>query len=269
MLKTFDINTERFGGADFEDNKYAKIFSIPKSILAGNNYSDDIHIVFDVYWLSNYHYARYGKYSLTVRQDLQSCLLHYLGEETKTYYKNGVCYRVTDTDIEVYVKCGASSYSVRVSVDGNSKYYLYGKWHDYSRFEDIQTSTLTSASVINSTLESLVNSILFATKKNDVSTLVNHNSTMEVFRGPYSNKKLYNCSLSINVNAQESGNGILTIYVNGKVHDKLGISYSGGDTKDYYSSLMSIADGGNMYCQFYHFNTGSTGVTVTITPVTN
>lgn len=269
MLKTFDLTTERFGGTDFQDNKYAKIFSIPKTILAANNYSDDIQLAFDVYWISNYHDARYGKYVLSVRQDLQTCVLHYLGEETSTYYDNGVCYKITDTDIEVYVKAGASNYSVRITIDGNSKFYLYGKWYNNAIFQDIQLSSLTSARVVNKTFETLVNSVLHATIKNDVQTFVNNNSTVEVFRSPYSSKKLYNCSLRINVNASESGNGVLTIYVNGKVHGTVSISYKNGDTKAYYTSLISIADSGNMYCQFYHYNNGDSGVSVTITPFTN
>lgn len=269
MLKTFDINTERFGGTDFQENKYAKIFSVPKNLISANNYSDDIQIAFDVYWISNYHYAKYGKYVLSVKQDLQSCILHYLGEETTTYYENGVCYKVTDTDIEIYVRGGASNYSVRVTVDGNSKYYLYGKWYNYAKFEDIQTSTLTSATVVNKTFETLVNNVLSATIKNNVETYVNNNATVEVFRSPYTTKKLYNCSLRINVNASETGSGILTIYVNGKAHGTIGINYKNGDTKAYYTSLISIYDSGNMYCQFYHYNSGGTGVTITVTPFTN
>ena len=127
MLKTFDLQTERFVGDDYQENTYAKIFSIPRSILFANNYSDDIHLVFSVYWLSNYHYSRCGTYSLTVRQGLDGCLLGYLGHKGTTYLENGVCYKVTDTDIEIYVRPSASNYATRIVIEGNSKFYLFCK----------------------------------------------------------------------------------------------------------------------------------------------
>lgn len=269
MLKTFDINTIRFSGDDYQDNKYAKVFSIPKKILHANNYSDDIHLVFSVYWLSNYHYARSGQYSLTVRQDLSNCLLQYLGEKNKTYVENGVCYKITDEDIEVYVKPSANGYATRINIEGNSKFYLYCKWYDGSIFEDIQTSSLTPSSMINNDYDTIIYNYLKTSVKNDVTTHVESNATKEVFRSSYTNNKIFNCNIKININSSSAGNGKIMIYVNGKIYDNIAISYIKGDTVKYINMLCDIKDGGNMYCQYYHYNANNDGCMITITPTTN
>ena len=269
MLKTFDLETERFSGTDYQENKFAKIFSIPRTILHANNYSDDIHLVFSVYWLSNFHYTRHGLYSLTVKQDLSNCLLQYLGERNKTYMDGGVCYKITETDIEVYVKPSASGYATRVVIEGNSKFYLFCKWYNYSEFQDIDQSTLTKCEIVNNDYNTLIYKYLTHTLKNNVVTTVPNNSTKTIFSCPYNTEKIYSCNLKVNVNSTVSGNASIKVYVNGNIYDNISLSYSKGDTVKYINLLCPIISGGNMYCQFYHYNNDGISCTVTVTPRSN
>ena len=269
MLKSFDLVTERFSGSDYQDNKYAKVFSIPKSILHANNYSDDIHLVFSVYWLSNFHYTRHGLYSLTVRQDLSDCLLQYLGEKNKTYMDGGVCYKITDNDIEIYVKPSANGYATRVVIEGNSKFYLYCKWYNYSEFQDIDSNTLTKCEVVNYDYNTLIYKYLSHSLKDNVVTTTPNNSTTTIFSCPYNTEKIYSCNLKVNINSTVSGNGSIKVYINDIMYDNISLSYSNGNTVKYINLLCPITSGGNMYCQFYHYNNDGASCTVTVTPRTN
>lgn len=269
MLKTFDLSTERFVGTDYQENKFAKIFSIPRNILHANNYSDDIHLVFSVYWLSNFHYTRSGLYSLTVKQDLSNCTLQYLGEKNKTYMDGGVCYKVTDTDIEIYVKPSANGYSTRVVIEGNSKFYLYCKWFNYSEFQDIESSSLKKCEVVNNDYNTLIYKYLSHSVKNNVVTTVNNDTTSTIFTCPYTTEKIYSCNLKVNIKCNSSGNGQIKVYVNGNIYDIISVSYGKGDTTKYINLTCPITTGGNMYCQFYHYNSASDNCTITVTPRSN
>lgn len=269
MLKTFDLITERFNGTDYQDNKYAKVFSIPRTILHANNYSDDIHLVFSVYWLSNFHYTRCGLYSLTVRQDLSNCLLQYLGEKNKTYMDGGVCYKITETDIEIYVKPSANGYATRIVIEGNSKFYLFCKWYNYSEFQDIDSNTLTKCEVVNYDYNTLIYKYLSHTLKNNVTTVVDNNNTVTIFTSPYTSDKIYSCNLKVKINSNSSGNGQIKVYVNGTLYDEISLTYNSGDTVKYINLLCPISSDGNMYCQFYHYNNNGDSCTITVTPRTN
>lgn len=269
MLKTFDLTTERFNGTDYQDNKFAKIFSIPRNILHANNYSDDIHLIFSVYWLSNYHYTRHGLYSLTVRQDLSNCILQYLGEKNKTYMDGGVCYKITDNDIEIYVKPSAKGYATRVVIEGNSKFYLYCKWYNYSEFQDINSSTLTKCEVVNYDYNTLIYKYLSHSLKDNVVTAVPNNSTTTIFSCPYNTEKIYSCNLKVTISSTVKGNGEIKVHVNGNIYDTIPVSYSNGNTTKYINLLCPITSGGNMYCQFYHYNNDDISCTVTVTPRSN
>ena len=269
MLKTFDLETERFSGSDYQENKFAKIFSIPRNILHANNYSDDIHLVFSVYWLSNFHYTRHGLYSLTVKQNLSNCLLQYLGEKSKTYMEGGVCYKITDNDIEIYVKPSANGYATRVVIEGNSKFYLYGKWYNYSEFQDIDESTLTKCEVVNNDYNTLTYKYLSHTLKNNVVTTANHNETTTIFTCPYYTEKIYSCNLKVKIECNSAGNGQIKVYVNGEIYDNIPVSYTQGSTLKYINLICPIKSNGNMYCQFYHYNNNSDSCTITVTPRSN
>ena len=269
MLKTFDLQTEGFNGNDYQQNKYAKVFSIPRSILHADTYAGDIHLVFSVYWLSNYHYSRCGTYSLTVTQGLDGCSLCYLGDKGRTYLENGVCYKITDNDIEVYVRPSANSYHTRIVIEGNSKFYLYGKYYDGAFFEDIDVNTLTPCEIINKNFDELIYDYLSTTPRSDVVTSVSHNTTKQIYSYYSSTKKILNCNLKIVINSVSSGNGKIFVNVNGTTYDSIPVSYKNGDEDKYINITVPIKDGGSFICQYYHYNNNGDGCTVTVTPTTN
>ena len=181
----------------------------------------------------------------------------------------GVCYKITDNEIEVYVKPSANGYATRIVIEGNSKYYLFAKWHNYSEFQDIDQSTLTKCEIVNNDFNTLIYKYLSQSVKNNTVTTANNNETTNIFTCPYNTEKIYNCSLKVNINSTTTGNGEIKVYVNGNMYDSKSVSYKNGDTIIYINLLCTITTGGNMNCQFYHYNNDGASCTITVTPRSN
>ena len=84
-------------------------------------------------------------------------------------------------DIEIYVKPSANGYATRIVIEGNSKFYLFCKWYNYSEFQDIDSNTLTKCEVVNYDYNTLIYKYLSHTIKNDVTTVVDNNNTGTIF----------------------------------------------------------------------------------------
>lgn len=258
-MNKFDYYTKAHHGGDFE-NKYAKILSIPLPLLHANNYAGDIHLVFEVFWLSNYHRARYGKYSVCVRQDLSSVLLTYLGEMNETLMANGVGYLITNQSIDIYAKCGANGYPVQFNVLGSSRKNIYVEPLILENFVDV--STLNGIKFCDNANQNSPSNRIFNYLKT-----VKQPPTYTTFGGSSTECYCYQATKDIILNLklklkfysnQNSGNCLvqLTTTTEGELYRKTVSLSSSGDVVDNIDQILTLPSGSCVYVYVQQY-TGS------------